>query len=259
MKVSVIIPAHNEENIIEKTVKKTNDALKRANFRYEIVLIDDNSNDNTGEVMKKLSRRTKRINVFHKKARTKGPTGLGSAIKFGFKHSTGDVLVPFMGDLSDDPKHIPKLINKILDGYDVVCGSRFIKGGYLKDYPKVKFFINRLWNNVFSFLFGLGVTDTSNAFKAYRREVIKKTKPESNGFDITAEIVLKAHILRFRITEVPVSWHGRTKGESKFGSFSFIYTITKIPKVGYQYGMLALKLWFKFLSVRIKEKLRIGP
>ena len=258
MKVSVIIPAHNEEKVIEKTLKKTLDVLKRAKFAYEIILVDDNSNDKTGEVAEKLSRKNKRIKILHKKARKKGPTGMGSALKFGFKHSTGDILIPFMGDLSDDPRHIPKLVNKLLDGYDVVCGSRFIKGGHLKDYPKAKFLINRLWNNVFDFLFGLGITDTSNAFKAYRREVIKKIKPKSNGFDITAEIVLKAHILKFKIIEVPVSWHGRTKGESKFGSFSFIYTITKIPKIGYQYGTLALKLWFKFLSKKIKEGLNIG-
>jgi len=207
MKVSVIIPAHNEEKVIEKTLKKTLDVLKRAKFAYEIILVDDNSNDKTGEVAEKLSRKNKRIKILHKKARKKGPTGMGSALKFGFKHSTGDILIPFMGDLSDDPRHIPKLVNKLLDGYDVVCGSRFIKGGHLKDYPKAKFLINRLWNNVFDFLFGLGIKDTSNAFKAYRREVIKKIKPKSNGFDITAEIVLKAHILKFKIIEVPVSWH----------------------------------------------------
>jgi len=257
MKVSVIIPAHNEEKIIERTVRKTNNVLKRANFKYEIVLVDDNSNDDTGKVMEKLSRENKKIKTVHKKSRTKGPTGLGSALQFGFRHAKGDVLVPFMGDLSDDPRHIPKLVRKISDGYDVVCGSRFIKGGHLKDYPKVKFSINRLWNEVFAFLFRLKVKDISNAFKAYRKEVITKTKPKSKGFDITAEIVLKAHILRFKITEVPVSWYGRTKGESKFGSFSFIYTVTKVPRIGYQYGTLALKLWFKFLSKRIREKLGV--
>lgn len=81
------------------------------------------------------------------------------------------------------------------EGYDVVCGSRFVEGGSVENYPLIKLIINRFWNNVFAFLFKLNVKDISNAFKAYRKEVIAKTKPKSKGFEITAEIVLKARIM----------------------------------------------------------------
>jgi len=248
MKISVTIPAHNEEKNIRTIIERTNHVLKKCKYKYEIIAIDDNSNDKTGIILDNLARKNKRLKVIHKKNSFSGPSGLGSVLITGFKECFGDIILPLMGDLSDDPCDIPKFIEKINEGYDVVCGSRFIKEAYLKDYPKVKFLINRLWNNVFSFLFRLSIKDISNAFKAYRREVIAKTKPKSKGFDITAEIVLKARILNFKITEVPVSWRGRIGGKSKFGSFSFFYTITKVPKIGYQYGMLALKLWFKFLS-----------
>jgi len=249
MKFSVVIPAHNEEKIIEKTIKSVIKELKGCNC--EIIAVDDNSNDSTGRILDSLSKKYRNVKTVHKISRKVGPTGLGSSLTFGFKHAKGEIFVPFMGDLSDSPKDILKLVKKIEEGYDVVCGSRFLENSSIEGYPPVKMFVNRLWNNVFGFLFGLEIKDISNAFKAYRRSVVKAVKPKSKGFDITAEIAFKAYILGFRIVEVPVSWDGRRKGESKFGSFSPIFVLTKLPKIGYQYGMLALKLWFRFLFQRV--------
>jgi hypothetical protein len=255
MKVSIIIPAHNEEAIIEKTVKKVYSVMKKTKYDYEIVCVDDNSNDKTGQILEKLSKTVNQIKVMHKKEQTRGPTGLGSALIFGFKHSLGNVLIPFMGDLSDNPNDILKLIEKIDEGYDVVCGSRFVRGGKIKDYPLVKLIANRIWNRLFAFLFGLEIRDISNGFKAYRKDVINKTKPKSKGFEITAEIVLKARIQGFRITEVPVNWRGRKKDEglSKFGSFSLIFILTKLPVIAYAYVVLAFKIWLGFLAKKIKK------
>ena len=252
MKISIIIPAHNEENIIEKTIKKTYDVLNKIYYNYEIIVIDDNSDDKTGEISDRLSRKYKTIKTFHKKGKKKGPTDLGSAIKFGLKRYSGDIVIPFMGDLSDDPKDIIKLIKKVMEGYDVVCGSRFIKGSKIIGYPKTKMLCNRFYNRLFALLFSLNVKDISNAFKAYRREIFKNIKPESNGFEVTSEIVLKAHINRYRIAEVPVSWHDRNnRGESKFGSFiSPKFLFFKLPKIGYHYGSMSLKIWFKFILSR---------
>ena len=179
------------------------------------------------------------------------PGGMGSALIAGFKIASGEVFVPFMGDLSDDPKDIVKLVEKIDEGYDVVCGSRFTEGGSTTDYPLIKLIINRVWNRFFSFIFGMKIKDISNAFKAYRRFVIDKIEPSSKGFEITAEIALKARVYGFKLTEVPVSWSGRKKGESKFGSFSFKFVIIKMPTIGYRYSMLGIKLWLKFLSKKL--------
>lgn len=247
MKISIIIPFHNEEKLAEKAIKKTNGALSKENLNYEIIAVNDNSDDNTEAIISNLARKNKKIKLVNKRSKKRGPTGLGSALIFGFNNSSGDVLIPFMGDLSDNPSDIPKLIKKIKEGYDVVCGSRFVNGGYVKDYPSVKLVINRLWNNVFSFLFGMKIKDISNAFKAYKKEVIETVKPNSKGFEITAEVLLKAHIEGFKITEVPVSWYGRKYGESKFISTSFFSQLKKIPRIGYSYGSLGIKLWFTFL------------
>jgi len=256
VKVSVIIPAHNEEKLIEKTIKRIYDIMTKSGYNYEILVIDDNSNDKTGLIIERLSKINKKIIPIHKKTRTKGSSGLGSALRFGFKYCSGDIIIPFMGDLSDNPKDVPKLVNKILDGYDVVCGSRFIEGSTIAGYPNLKLLCNRIYNRLFAFLFHMKIKDISNAFKAYRKNVLKIAKPKSRGFEITSEIVLKSHIYGFKITEVPVGWRKREKegGESKFGSFhSPRFIIFKLVRIGFSYVKLTLSLWFKFLSSKIIE------
>jgi glycosyltransferase involved in cell wall biosynthesis len=257
MKISIIIPAYNEEEIIEKTIKKTYGILNKKKYDFEIIVVNDNSDDKTEKIIDRLSKTNKKIKPIHKKSNTRGPTGMGSALKFGFKHCRGDIIIPLMADLSDDPNEIIQLVKKIFDGFDVVCGSRFIKGSKIIGYPRTKMIFNRIYNRLFAFLFSLEVKDISNAFKAYRKSVIDLIKPKSNNFAITAEILLKAKMFGFKIAEVPVSWHGRTKGESKFGSFSPVFIVTKVPKIGYQYGVLALTLWFKFLHKKLKKILNV--
>jgi glycosyltransferase involved in cell wall biosynthesis len=255
MKISIIVPAHNEEKVIGKTLSSLLKVLEKSKLDYEIIAVDDNSDDATLKIMKSFARRSKKIKVIHKKLKRKGPSGLGSALTYGFAHAKGDVLIPFMGDLSDDPKDIIKLVKKIEEGYDIVCGSRFVKGGRAIGYPFLKFIAHRIYNKFFSFIFGLGLEDFSNAFKAYRRKIFNSMKIESKGFEFNAEVVLKAHILGFKIAEVPVSWYQRKEGTSKLGSFSptlgFIFL--KLPKIGWAYGKTAIKLYFKFLLSKIKK------
>jgi glycosyltransferase involved in cell wall biosynthesis len=253
MKLSIIIPAHNEEKVIKSTIMRVAKDLRGRNF--EIVIVNDNSSDGTAKIIDSLARRMKNVRPVHKLADEPGPKGMGSALIMGFSKARGDVLIPFMGDLSDDPKDILKMEKKIEEGYDVVVGSRFMKGGSTENYPSMKMVANRAWNNIFAFLFGMKVKDISNAFKAYRAFVIKKVKPRSKGFDITAEIVLKARIAGFKISEVPVSWSERKKsqGVSKFGSFSLKFVFTKLPRIGYSYGSLAFRLWIEYLSQRVRR------
>lgn len=243
--ITIIIPFHNEENNVKKVIENVTTNITKLD--YEIVAVNDNSNDKTGNVLNDLSEKNNQIKVIHNKSYAKGPTGLGNAIKLGFSNSTGNIVIPFMGDLSDDPKDIYKLVEKIEDGYDIVCGSRFMKGGQVFDYPLPKKIAHRLYNNIFSFLFHLKLKDFSNAFKAYKRVVIESIKPQSNGFEMTAELLLKAKINDYKITEVPVSWTERKSGNSKFGS------AVKLPKLGYKYGAIAIKLWFQFIISRIKK------
>jgi uncharacterized protein (TIRG00374 family) len=241
MKISIVIPAHNEEGNLEVLLDKLIPVLERYKETddYEIILVNDNSIDNTPFIIDNFAKNNSRIKVVQ---RTDTP-GFGNAIKTVFKHATGDVIIPVMGDLSDDPQDIPKLVKKMEEGYDIVYGSRFIDGGTIDDYPTAKMFANRLFNNVVRLLFGIRQRDVTNAFKAYRKEVLDEIGDiEASGFDLTVEIPMKAHVLGFKSTEVPVAWHGRERGEANL----------KLSENASLYGKRLLKMfvWGNLVSLR---------
>jgi uncharacterized protein (TIRG00374 family) len=186
-------------------------------FTYEIVLVDDNSTDETPAVSDRLADRYEQLVVVHRT----DPPGFGNAVKAGLEAASGAILIPFMADLSDDPADVPKLVEAIQAGDDVAYGSRFIEGGRIEGYPPLKRFYNRAYNNLIRLLFGIGARDVTNAFTAYRREVLEVIdleNLESTSFDLTAELPLRAHILGFTSTEVPVSWRSRESGVSKLNA-----------------------------------------
>jgi len=235
MKISCVVPAYNEEENLEELIERLIPALESHDETkdYEIILVNDNSTDNTPSIIDALANENPRIKPVHRAS----TPGFGNAIKEGLKHAEGDIIIPVMGDLSDDPKDIPKLVRKIEEGYDIAYGSRFIKGGSVEDYPTAKMLANRIFNNAVRFLFGIPHRDVTNAFKAYKREVLDAIgieNIEAEGFDLTVEIPLKAHILGFKSAEVPVNWHGREKGEAKL----------KLSENGFVYGKRLLKLFF---------------
>lgn len=241
MKITIVIPAHNEEGNLEALLSKLIPVLERYRETddYEIILVDDNSTDNTPYIVDNFSKNNSCIKAIH---RTDTP-GFGNAIKTGFKHATGDVIIPVMGDLSDEPEDIPKLIGRIEEGYEVVYGSRFIDGSTIDGYPAAKMFANRLFNNIVRLLFGIRHKDVTNAFKAYRSEVLDEIgNIEASGFDITVEIPMKAHILGFKSTEVPVAWHSRKSGEANL----------KLSENASLYGKRLLKMfvWGNLVSLR---------
>ena len=234
-KLSVVVPAHNEEENLPYLFEKLIPALEQypETSNFELVVVNDNSKDRTGEVIENYSKIDSRIKPVH---RTSAP-GFGNAIRTGFENASGDIIIPVMADLSDDPHDIPKLVRKINEGYDIAYGSRFCKGGATEGYPKTKMLANRAFNNSVRLTFGIRHKDVTNAFKAYRREVLDAIgikNIEANGFDLTVEIPLKAHILGFKSAEVPVTWHGRERGEAKL----------KLSQNGHRYGSRLLKMFF---------------
>jgi len=213
MKLSVIIPARNEENNLRKVFMEINEVLKREGIENEIILVDDNSTDGTRKVIEELVSENSNVRGVFRKP----PPGFGRAIRDGLKVITGDVVEIVMADFSDDPEDIVRYYRKILEGYDCVFGSRFIKGSRVVDYPPHKLILNRIANNFIKILFGIKNNDITNAFKAYRREVIEAVQPlVSNHFNITVEIPLKAINRGFRFATIPISWYGRTSGVSKY-------------------------------------------
>ncbi|MDY6964415.1 MAG: flippase-like domain-containing protein [Halobacteriota archaeon] len=246
VKISCVVPAHNEEGNIEKLIEGLVPVLSghEKTSDYEIVLVNDNSTDNTPTIIDHLAGENPRIKPVH---RTSSP-GFGNAIKAGFEHAIGEIIIPFMGDLSDDPKDIQKLVEKIEEGYDIAYGSRFIEGGSLVGYPTAKMIANRIFNNLFRFLFGLPHKDVTNAFKAYKREVLDEIgieNMEAEGFDLTVEVPIKAHISGFGSAEVPVTWQDREAGDAKL----------KLSENGVVYGKRLLKLFFLGNLVALRDLL----
>jgi glycosyltransferase involved in cell wall biosynthesis len=216
MEVSVVVPAHNEAGNLDRLVEATTEVLDSPSFghEYELLLVDDNSTDDTPAVCNRLAEEYEHVRTLH---RTEDG-GFGNAIKAGLREARGDVLIPFMGDLSDDPADIPKLVAAIEDGYDIAYGSRFVDGGSVEGYPRLKLLYNRGFNNCIRLMFGVRARDVTNAFTAYRAEVIETVGVDtlaSESFDLTAELPLRAHIEGFQSTEVPVSWRSRDEGVSK--------------------------------------------
>jgi len=212
MKLSVVIPAHNEEGTIKNTIREIVETLLKEKISYEIVLVNDNSTDNTAHIAAELSKNDANIKVV---TRTP-PGGFGRAVREGLDNISGDAVVICMGDASDSPADIVKYFRKLEEGFDCAFGSRFIKGAHVAGYPVVKLIFNRLGNLLIKYMFGIKYNDTSNAFKAYKRQVIESVKPiVSNHFNITVEIPLKAINRGYSYAIVPISWYGRTSGVSK--------------------------------------------
>lgn len=238
--VSIIVPAHNEEGDIEKCVDSLLKSCRGLN--YEIVLVDDASRDKTPEIVDRLAKKYKNIRAVHRKL----PNGFGRAIRTGLENAHGEILIPFMADMSDDPNTIPKLVGKIKEGYDIAIGSRFVKGGKVVDYPKLKYAANRIYNKVVGALFRQNIKDFSNAFKAYRREILNGVDLQSNGFEITSEMILKPIAMKnAKVFEVPTVWRNRKTGKAKFKG---------LYKQGWHYGKIMLQsLKLKFLREKNKR------
>jgi len=213
MKLSMLMPAHNEEGSIEKTIRNTYQILKQNNIDHEILVVNDNSTDSTKDILDRLS---KEISSMAYVENTK-PGGYGLAVRYGLSRIKGDAVCIMMADGSDDPLDIVSYYKKLQEGYNCVFGSRFIRGSKLVDYPIPKLILNRLGNYFIKLLLGVKHNDISNAFKCYTKEVIAGVQPLfSSHFNLTVELPLKAIIRGYSFATVPIRWTNRTEGMSKF-------------------------------------------
>lgn len=212
MKLSVVIPAYNEAENLPKTIGEIYDELVKENIEHEILVSNDNSEDNTAEVIDKLERKYPTMrHVFNSH-----PNGYGYAIRRGLENFNGDCVVITMADLSDDPKDIVKYYRKMQEtGCDMVFGSRWMKGAKVVDYPKKKLWLNRLVNNCIRFMFFFKYNDVTNGFKLFSKETIDGLKPFISGqFSFALELPLKAIVRGYSYEVVPNNWYNREVGES---------------------------------------------
>ncbi len=230
--LSIVIPARDEESCIASTIEHLHLELKLHKVPHEIIVVDDGSSDSTWSILVALATKLSTL----RPVQNLGLHGFGRAITKGLDSMSGDAVVIMMADESDDCRDVVRYWHALNEGYDCVFGSRFVKGGGVIDYPPLKLLINRLANIFVRMLFRHGLNDTTNAFKAYRREVIDGVRPIlSPHFNITVELPLKAIIRSFSFTTIPITWRNRRTGVAKL----------KIKEMGSRYLFICLYVWLE--------------
>ncbi len=232
LKLSVVIPAHNEVDSIGETITSTAAELEANAIDYEILVIDDASGDGTADAVAAAAADNPRVRC----ERSHLPPGFGHAVRAGLERYAGDAVAIMMADRSDSPRDLVLYHQVLEQGYDCAFGTRFGNGGQTHDYPRVKLALNRIVNTGIRVLFQHGYNDTTNAFKAYRREVIDQIQPLlSNHFNLTVEIPLKAIARGYSFAVVPVSWTNRQHGVSKL----------RLNEMGSRYAFIVLYVWLE--------------
>ena len=212
MKLSVVIPAYNEEETVGKTVETLVETLEREGIDHEVVVVNDSSADRTRAVVEAIAAAHSQVRCIDSPYQG----GFGLAVRAGLEAYSGDAVAIMMADGSDSPEDLVAYQRILEEGYECAFGSRFVHGAEVHDYPRFKLIMNRLVNWGIRVLFRHGYNDTTNAFKAYRREVVNDIKPFlSHHFNLTVELPLKAVVRGYSYGIVPISWTNRTAGESK--------------------------------------------
>lgn len=207
--IDIIIPVFNEGGNIEKTLREIREKIR---VPFNILIVYDFEEDNTLPVVNKLLDRYPMTLVRNKYGR-----GVLNAIKTGFETARGGAVLVMMADLSDDLAAVDRMFDKLNEGHDIVCGSRYMKGGAQIGGPLLKKTLSRTAGLSLHMLTGIPTHDITNSFKMYSRKVLDSIKIESTGgFELGMEIVVKAYLSGFRIAEVPSVWSDRVAGESKF-------------------------------------------
>ena len=247
MKLSVLIPANNEEKSVGDIVRTLFNVLTREAISHEILVVNDHSTDHTVEVLKELEANISTLRWVNNSS----PQGFGYAVRQGMNCFKGDCVAIFMGDGSDSTDDLVSFYRILVrKNYDAVFGSRFISGGKTIDYPLPKLILNRLVNSMIRLLFGLKYNDVTNAFKLYRAETIKGLKPFlSSHFNLTVELPLKVIARGYSYTWLPNQWTNRKKGESKL----------KLKEMGSRYMFIILYCFLEKYLTRgdyLKDKNR---
>ena len=225
MKLSIIIPCYNEESTIEEILNKV---IKFKLCEKEIIVIDDCSVDNSYEIIKKMSLIHNEIKHFYLKKNL----GKGGAIRCGIKEATGDIILIQDADLEYDPKDYPKILKPFFEtDADIVYGSRFLGGDYVRLHFFWHFIANKILTFLCNFFTNLNMTDMETGYKVFKKENIDKIDLLEDSFGIEPELTVKLAKQKLRFFEVPISYNGRSYAEGKkiglSDAFKAIYCIVK--------------------------------
>jgi glycosyltransferase involved in cell wall biosynthesis len=204
--ISVVIPAYNEEQTIGNVISDTITVMDSLGTPYEIIVVDDGSTDNT----RQIASRYKAIVLSNGKN-----GGKGYALRKGFQHAQGDIIVTIDADGAHAPKEIPDLTYPLLNGVDMVSGSRFLGNGRKDSTSSLNRLGNFLFNTTIMALTGKHVSDSQTGFRAFKRDFLQKVILESCGYEIETEITVKGLKNGFNFQEKPISCERRKYNISK--------------------------------------------
>jgi len=208
--LNIIIPAYNEGENIKETIHEIENKIKTPN---KIHIICDYDKDNTIPVVRELMKSRNSIKLL----KNKHGKGFTNAIKTGFASIDAGVVLVAMADLADDFNKVDAMFAKINEGYDIVCGSRYMKGGKQIGGSRLKQFFSRTAGVSLYYLLGIPTHDVTNSFKMYKKSVLNNLEIESSGgYELGMEIIIKAFLNGYRITELPSTWRDRKVGKSRF-------------------------------------------
>lgn len=223
MLLSILIPVYNERTVVERCVSLVLSTPLPENMDRELIVVDDCSTDGTSAILERLAAGEPRIRLFHHQTNQ----GKGAAIRTAIQQATGDFCLVQDADLEYDPSEYRKLLRPLLDGHaDAVFGSRYMAGEQTRILPFWHSMINKSLTLISNMFCNLNLTDMETCYKAFRTDLLKSIPIRSNRFGFEPEITMKTSKRKFRIYEVPISYHGRTYEEGK--------------KIGWKDGIKAL-------------------
>jgi glycosyltransferase involved in cell wall biosynthesis len=234
---SVIVPMYNEETGAETCVRRICEVLSRVSFRSKLIAVNDGSRDETAKILNCLSTDLPNLTVIHHDTnRGYGAalrTGIGYAVQGGFDYTL------FMdSDLTNDPADIPRFVEKMKDGYDVIKATRYSDGGEVKGVPAYRVIISRLGNWIASRLYGLPITDCTNGFRAIRTSLLSRMELAEKKFPIIMEELYYSSFFATTFVQIPVRLTNRQAEQRRT---SFVYR----PRVFYDYIKYPLKTFFR--------------
>jgi len=205
--VSVVIPVFNEEATIGNVVTRTKKTLEQLGVSYEILVVDDGSDDRSADIAQELKAHVLK----------KAHQGKGFALRSGFRQAKGELVVTLDADGSHQPEEIPLVLRYIRENKaDFVVGSRFFNSEANKTkIPKVNRTGNKMFNYLIGYLTGVKISDSQSGFRAIKSSLIKRMKLGSHGYEVESEMLVKALRMGARVAETPISFDQRTVGKSK--------------------------------------------
>lgn len=218
--VDIVIPVHYEQNNIEILLALIKKKVKADN---RLIIVYQDENDPTAAIISKIQKKMPNVLL----AKNKVGFGYAKQLITGFKLVKSPIVCIMMSDLSDDPSDVDKMVKNINSGYDFVCASRYMEGGRRIGAPFWKQFFSYYACITLHFLANIPTKDSTNAFKCFRADFLKKITIESENFELPFELAVKAHRMGLKFTNVPTTWRERTSGKSKF---RFLFLLPKYLK-----------------------------